>query len=99
MKIMSKRTRIIAAVSILAVPATQGAWAAIDESSTTTTGNSVAISTDTPEKVQEVTVTAHCYELEKRVTAFVGKITGPLFDGGLVRWGKPVCLLVSGLPR
>ncbi len=51
------------------------------------------------ETLQEVTVTAQRAKLAKRVTAFVDKMTGPSFDGGVPRWGKPVCLLVSGLRR
>ena len=38
-------------------------------------------------------------ELHARISAFVGKITGPIFEGGLARWGVPVCPLVSGLPE
>jgi hypothetical protein len=38
-------------------------------------------------------------ELQARITAFVGKIGGPIYDGGLARWGLPVCPLVSGLPE
>jgi hypothetical protein len=49
--------------------------------------------------LEEVTVTAQRAKLAKRVDAFVSNITGPLFGAGLVRWGKPVCPLVSGLPR
>ncbi len=56
-------------------------------------------SSSATETLQEVTVTAQRAKLAKRVTAFVDKITGPSFDGGVPRWGKPVCLLVSGLRR
>ncbi|MEJ0005484.1 MAG: hypothetical protein WDM77_03630 [Steroidobacteraceae bacterium] len=51
------------------------------------------------EPLQEVTVTAQREKLADRLTAFVGKITGPVFDGGLPLWGMPVCPLVSGLPQ
>ncbi len=51
------------------------------------------------EHLQEVTVTAQRANLAKRITAFVSKITGPPFEGGLPLWGQPVCPLVSGLSQ
>jgi hypothetical protein len=53
----------------------------------------VPSATDT---LQEVTVTAQ-RSLAKSVDTLVNKITGPYFDGGIPRWGTPVCPLVSGL--
>jgi hypothetical protein len=52
------------------------------------------------ESLAEVTVTAHRIELEKRVSRFVDQIAAQQnFDEGLARWHRPVCPLVSGLPR
>jgi hypothetical protein len=63
------------------------------------TDQSAPASASATEKLEEVTVTAQRAALAKRVTAFVNQIRGPLFEGGLTRWGEPVCPLVSGLPR
>jgi hypothetical protein len=54
-----------------------------------------------PESLQEVTVTAHRIEFEKRVSQFVNQIAASENVGeGLARWQVPsVCPLVSGLPR
>jgi hypothetical protein len=51
--------------------------------------------------LQEVTVTAHRVELEKRVSQFVNQIAATENGAeGLARWQKPaVCPLVSGLPQ
>jgi hypothetical protein len=49
--------------------------------------------------LQEVTVTAHRSELTPRVEAFVNQITAVANEDGVPRWQKPVCPLVSGLPR
>jgi hypothetical protein len=53
------------------------------------------------ETLQEVTVTAHRLELEKRVSKFVNQIAATENGAeGLARWQKPpVCPLVSGLPQ
>ena len=53
------------------------------------------------EAVQEVTVTAHRIELEKRISQFVDRIAAAENGAeGLARWKvPPVCPLVSGLPR
>jgi hypothetical protein len=56
-------------------------------------------SSSATEPLQEVTVTAQRAKLAQRITAFVSKITGPQFAGGLPRWGAPVCPLVSGLSQ
>ena len=49
------------------------------------------------ETVQEVTVTAHCAELEKRVSEFVYQIAQRQnFDEGLARWRGPVSPVVAG---
>jgi hypothetical protein len=49
--------------------------------------------------LQEVTVTAHHNELVRRVESFVNQIAAVANEDGLPRWQKPVCPLVSGLPR
>jgi hypothetical protein len=66
-------------------------------SDTTTPGSSAKPSPS--ETLQEVTVTAQRATLSKRVTAFVGKITKPLLEGGLTLWHRPVCALVSGVTQ
>ena len=76
-------------VTLLAALAVKGAWAAADGSS------------ESAEKLQEVDVTAHRLELEKRVSKFVDRIViGENGTEGLARWGAPpACPLVSGLSR
>jgi hypothetical protein len=53
------------------------------------------------EPLQEVTVTAHRIDLEKRISKFVNQIAATENSGeGLARWGAPpACPLVSGLPQ
>ena len=77
-------TRTILVATTLAVVATQGMWAAAGPS-------------DTSGELQEVTVTAHRIELEKRVSEFVSQIAAAANEEGLPRWKAPVCPLVSGL--
>ncbi|MGH8220737.1 MAG: hypothetical protein ACREUT_19565 [Steroidobacteraceae bacterium] len=84
---MSRALILSAALAALAF----GSARAADPSAPSNPGSSAS---ETP---QEVTVTAQRAKLAKRVTAFVGRITGPLFEGGLARWGVPVCPLVSGV--
>jgi hypothetical protein len=59
----------------------------------------VATSSDTPDKLQEVTVTAQRVQLEKRVSKFVNQIAATENGAeGLARWeAPPACPLVSGL--
>jgi|SRR5665213_1195218 len=99
---MSKKSRIYATATILAVLAGQWASAAADGLSTSAaTNHSAGTSSDTSEKAQEVTVTAHRVELEKRAAKFVNQIAATENgDEGLARWeAPPVCPLVAGLPR
>jgi hypothetical protein len=87
---------------LLALLAAPRGWTAADGSSASAaTGHSGTSSSDTSEKLQEVTVSAHRIELEKRVSQFVNQIAAAENGGeGLARWGvPPVCPLVSGLPR
>ncbi len=51
--------------------------------------------------LQEVTVTAHRAEVEKRISRFVDQIAAPENgEEGLARWQRPpACPLVSGLPQ
>jgi hypothetical protein len=99
---MSKRSGIFAALAMLAALAAQGAWAAADGSPVSAgTSHSAGPSADTTEQLQEVTVTAHRLELEKRVSKFINQIAATENGAeGLARWQKPaVCPLVSGLPQ
>jgi hypothetical protein len=100
MKTVSKKSRIFVVATTLAALASQGAWAEADGSApSAATSHSAGTSSETSETLQEVTVTAQRAKLAQRITAFVSKITGPLFEGGLPLWGTPVCPLVSGLAR
>jgi len=45
-----------------------------------------------------VTITAQRAALEPKVTAFVNKIGGSIYEEGIARWHNDVCPLVSGLP-
>lgn len=93
---MSRKLEILLVSATLAVLASANTWAGAEQSSSPSAASSPA---NKPEPLQEVTVTAQRSTLTQRVQKFVGKITGPLFNGGLTRWGQPVCPLVSGLPR
>ncbi len=90
---MSRASTTLIASAALAVLACADASGGADKSEQDQDSSSAS------EKVQEVTVTAQRAQLAKSVTAFVGKITGPLFEGGLTRWGLPVCPLVLGVPQ
>jgi hypothetical protein len=90
---MSSASRALILSAALAVLTFADAWAATDQP-VSTDGSASAT-----EKLQEVTVMAQREQLAKAVTTFVDKITGPHFEGGLTRWGRPVCPLVSGLPQ
>ena len=90
---MSSASRTLILFAALAVLAFADASAATGQTTPT------HVSASATEALDEVTVTAQRAELAKRVTAFVDTITGPHFDAGLPRWGKPVCPLVSGLLR
>jgi len=90
---MSKASRLLIVSAALAALGLADARAATDQSAPTNDSSSAT------EHLQEVTVTAQRAKLAERISAFVSKITGPLFEGGLPLWGKPVCPLVSGLPR
>jgi hypothetical protein len=97
---MSLKSYVSVLAGLLAALAAQGAWAAADGSSApAATSHSAGTSADTSEKLQEVTVTAHRIELEKRVSKFVNQIAATENEEGLPRWQKPVCPLVSGLPE
>jgi hypothetical protein len=54
---------------------------------------------DTSAPLEEVTVTAHHSKLAPRIAAFVNQIAAVQNQDGLPRWQKPICPLVSGLPR
>lgn len=97
---MSNDSRILAVAILLAVLAGAQAWGAADGSSpSAATRHSGETSSDSSEKLQEVIVTAQRAKLADRLTAFVSKISGPQFDGGLPLWGRPVCPRVSGLAQ
>jgi hypothetical protein len=97
---VSNKSHNLAVAALLAILAGPQGWCAADGSApSAVTSHSGETSSDTSEKLQEVTVTAQRAKLADRLTAFVTKITGPLFDGGLPLWGQPVCPLVSGLAQ
>jgi hypothetical protein len=81
---MSKASRLLIVSAALAGLGLAGARAATGQSAPTNASSSAP---------------AQRTQLAKRITAFVSKITGPLFEGGLPLWGMPVCPLVSGLAR
>lgn len=62
---------------------------------------SLAADTGSPaaDTLQQVTVTARHIDLVRRVETFVNQITAVANNEGLPRWQKPLCPLVSGLPR
>ena len=91
---MSRAPRASILPAALTALACALAWGAAEQSSPPTHHGS-----QPHEKLQEVTITAQRAQLAQRVQTFVDKIAGPLFDGGLARWGMRVCPLVSGLPR
>jgi hypothetical protein len=84
-----KNSRILALAMTLTALQLPGVWAATPTSA------------DNPDTLQEVTVTAHRIELEKRVARFVNQIAATENGAeGLARWQVPsVCPLVSGVPQ
>ncbi|HEY6457365.1 MAG TPA: hypothetical protein VIY90_18980 [Steroidobacteraceae bacterium] len=90
---MSKASRLLIMSAALAALGLADVRAATDQSAPTNDGSSAT------ERLQEVTVTAQRAKLADRLTAFISKISGPQFDGGLPLWGQPVCPLVSGLAQ
>jgi hypothetical protein len=97
---VSKMTRIVAVATTLAALAGQGTWAAADGSApSSATIQAAGTSSDASEQLQEVTVTAHRVELEKRVSEFINQIAAAENEEGLPRWKAPVCPLVSGLTK
>jgi hypothetical protein len=98
---VSRKSRILAVAVTLAVLSGQLAWP-VDGGSPppAATTNSAGTSSEPSENLQEVTVTAHRIELEKRVSKFVNQIAATENGAeGLARWQRSVCPLVSGLPR
>jgi hypothetical protein len=93
---VSTKSRIFAVVTILAALAAQVARATDNGSSApASTNHSVGTSSET---LEEVTVTAHHSELEKKVSKFVYEIAQRQnFDEGLARWRVPVCPIVAGI--
>ncbi len=90
---MARASRLLMVFAALAALGSVNGEAASAEPAAKSDGSSAA------DPLQEVTVTAQREKLEKRITAFVNTITGPLFEGGLPLWGRPVCTVVSGLER
>ncbi|HEV2700701.1 MAG TPA: hypothetical protein VGV09_03660 [Steroidobacteraceae bacterium] len=82
---MSMRPSVLAVAGLLLVLAAPQGRAASDAA--------------TAEPLQEVIVTARRAQLEQRLSEFVSEIAGVEPGMGLPRWQKPVCPLVSGLPR
>jgi hypothetical protein len=102
---MSMKSHIAIVATVLAALAGQGTRAAANgppsSAATSQSAGTSSETSETSETLQEVTVTAHHLELEKRVSKFVAQIA-VMENGaeGLARWQKPsVCPLVSGLPQ
>jgi hypothetical protein len=102
---MSMKSHIAIVATVLAALAGQGTWAAANgppsSAATSQSAGTSSETSETSETLQEVTVTAHRVELEKRVSKFVNQIADADNGAeGLARWQKPsVCPLVSGLPE
>jgi hypothetical protein len=92
------KSQVAVVATVLAALAGQGGWAAADESpASAATGHSAGTSSEASETLQEVTVTAHRMELEKRVSKFVNAIAAVEPGEGLPVWHRPVCPLAWGL--
>jgi hypothetical protein len=89
---------LIVAVGIVALAAST-AEGADESSSSAPISNSAGPSSTPPETLQEVTVTGHRVELEKRVLEFVNHIAAAENEEGLPRWKAPICPFVSGLTK
>jgi hypothetical protein len=97
---LGKQSRIYATATILAVLTGQWAWAASAGSPTSAASNHLAgTSSDTSERLEEVTVIARRADLAAKVAEFVSQIAARENEEGLPRWRIRVCPLVSGLPR
>lgn len=97
---MSKKSRIFAVATTLAVLAGRLVWAADGGSpASAATNPSAGRSSDTAETLQEVTVTANRIELEKRVSKFVYRIATLQNGEGMARWRIPVCPIVAGVSQ
>jgi hypothetical protein len=96
---MSTKSYLVGLITVLVTLSLQGVWAAADGSQgPVSTTSSAATSSDTSEQLQEVTVTAHRAELEKKVSKFVYQLAERQnFDEGLARWRVPVCPIVAGI--
>jgi hypothetical protein len=93
---MSRKLIILAAATALGMFADAVTWAAA-EASPTTAAPAAGAQPPAPETIQEVAVTAHRIELEKRVATFVYDVAGLQNSEGMPRWRQPVCPLVGGL--
>jgi hypothetical protein len=97
---MSKKSRIYATATMLAVLAGHWVWAAAPGSPTSTaTNHSAETSSGTTERLEEVTVTARRAALTPRVSTFVNQIAELENVEGLPVWTRPACPLVSGLSK
>jgi hypothetical protein len=97
---VSKKLQIFAVATALAVLAGQLIWAADDRSpAPTATSRSAGNASDKSEALQEVTVTANHFELEKKVSKFVYRIATLQNGEGLARWRIPVCSIVAGVSQ
>ena len=93
------KLHVAVAATVLAALAGQGALAAPSGVPAPASTQLATTSPDTPEALQEVTVTAHHTELRKRISEFVSQIAAVENEEGLARWKAPVCPLVSGLTK
>jgi hypothetical protein len=95
---MSMKSYIAFVATVLGILGGLGTCVAADGSATSAaTTQSAGTSSDSSEKLQEVTVTAHRLELEKRISKFVNAIAAVEPGEGLPVWHRPVCPLVWGL--
>jgi hypothetical protein len=109
---LSKKSRIFAVATVLAILAGQGAWAAADGSSapdaTSHSGGTSSATSETSETLQEVTVTAQHLKLDwvqrnelvQKAAKFVfGIADAPSYGDWPPIWVVPVCPVVTGLRR
>jgi hypothetical protein len=95
---MSRKLIIVVVIATVAVLTSQASWpAGGGQSASASTTTPAASASDTSEKLQEVTVTAHRAELVRRVSKFVSEIAAVENGEGIPLWQAPVCPLVSGL--
>jgi hypothetical protein len=103
---VSQKSRILAVAATLVALACRGAWAADDGSpAPAATNHPAATSSDTPEELQEVTVTAQHLkltwaqhnELVQKAATFAYGIQTVGSEDQIARWRVPICPYLKGL--